>query len=164
MEPRERREAFRILQGRHATSETGACHAPRTLCRFEAFFVYAFQRGRERRGDARAEVILRRCLGRLANRAVGRACAAWWRVVFASRRREELLERAAALLWRGGVTAAIIRWRRAVNLRTRLTRREASQRAALRLVARGLEGRLSTQASALKRHARAWWTSSRSAV
>ena len=46
-----------------------------------------------------------------------------------------------------------------MNLRTRLTRREASQRAALRLVARGLEGRLSTQASALKRHAlNAWWS------
>ena len=159
-----RREAFRILQGRHTTisKRQSACRRfRRTLGRFEAFSVStAFQQwARTSRGDARAEVILRRCLGRLANRAVGRACAAWWRVVFASRRREELLERASSLLWRGGVTAAIIRWRRAVNLRTRLTRREASQRAALRLVARGLEGRLSTQASALKRHAlNAWWS------
>ena len=159
-----RREAFRILQGRHTTisKRQSACRRfRRTLGSFAAFPVStSFQQwARTSRGDARAEVILRRCLGRLANRAVGRACAAWWRVVFASRRREELLERASSLLWRGGVTAAIIRWRRSVNLRTRLTRREASQRAALRLVARGLEGRLSTQASALKRHAlNAWWS------
>ena len=164
MEPRYATQAFRILQGRHTTlsKRQSACRRfRRTLGRFAAFQLStSFQQwAKTSRGDARAEVILRRCLGRLANRAVGRACAAWWRVVFALR--------AARGAPRAGLVIIVARRRDRCYHKVAPVREPAdapdaagaSQRAALRLVARGLEGRLSTQASALKRHAlNAWWS------
>ena len=44
------------------------------------------------RDDKRASIILRKCLGRFAHRAMGRAAAKWWGDVSESRRREDLLD------------------------------------------------------------------------
>ena len=167
--------AFRAWVGRRAQlslrdaqslAKQNACRRfQRTVARFEAYEAStAFRRwARATRNDAKMEAVLAKCLKRLAHRAVGRACASWWKGVFEVRRREELLSRATALLWRGGATGALVRWRRSVNLLTRsldsLTKQETAQRAALRLVARGLEGRLHRRAAASLRHAlNAWWS------
>jgi len=137
----------------------------RTVMRFAAYEAStAFRRwARAARFDSKMEAVLAKCLKRLAHRAVGRACASWWKGVFEVRRREELLSRATALLWRGGATGALVRWRRSVSLLTRsldsLTKQETAQRAALRLVARGLEGRLHRRAASALQHAlNAWWS------
>ena len=68
------------------------------------------------RDDKRASIILRKCLGRFAHRAMGRAAATWWGDVSASRRREDLLTRATELLWRGSATSALLKWKCTVQI------------------------------------------------
>ena len=46
------------------------------------------------RDDKRASIILRKCLGRFAHRAMGRAAATWWGDVAVKKTREDLLARA----------------------------------------------------------------------
>ena len=111
------------------------------------------------RADKRASIILRKCLGRFAHRAMGRAAATWWGDVSASRRREDLLTRATELLWRGSATSAILRWKCTVQIMGRssaafqkLRRRRG---VALRLLKRGVAGRVSRDAG--NRLRRAWF-------
>ena len=113
------------------------------------------------RDDKRAATILRKCLGRFAHRAVGRAAAKWWGDVAIARRREDLLARATELLWRGSATSAILRWKCTVQIMGRssaaLQRLRRRRGVALRLLKRGVAGRVSRDAGNRLRRAWAAW-------
>ena len=98
---------------RRSRTEPPAAGLQRATTRYERATQLRYVRRwvQRERDDKRASIILRKCLGRFAHRAIGRAAAKWWGDIIIERRRGNLLARATELLWRGSATSAILRWK-----------------------------------------------------